>query len=605
MKVTLYEALGISPTASQEEVRTALRALVRQYYVSTRQEQVEIEEALRFINHASHVLNDPVRRAQYDQEIATGIHINDNAARRDYVATMSALGVGRTVSRVMQHSKSLVAETDLTQLTPPVLTASTSSAISMSGTTGTAGEPLRSLPQEPQYFGLAASFAGMSTNLSGQLIFGVFLIPLLLVFLWVVTPAAGVVYQARLLLVWTTVFLLVAAGVYALVHLLAPKRKPVPVPASALSPALAQVTILKWRREKTVFLGTNEPLEDQTWLFRLRMAELERAKNHRTSAARPWLRLWARLVDYGLWGMILAAALRGMLALGWIEPGSVAILAHPLLAPTLITATWIPVEAALQVYLHTTPGKWLFAIYLQYGVSNVYASDDTRTRWRTCGRRALEVWLKGIALGLPVVSLAAMSLAKETLLKKHETSWDATEDCLVTTGEIGSVNAITGTLALMAFVWVYGNAWAEPLRSTTNQIDAVAARGGQWLDSAHHVLSNLGKRIDRDEVVLVAQETDTGPSPLDVKRKRWTEMSREADRLLGTGQNRDAVRLCSKWSSEDYNNARSWRCLGLAHEALGEHREAVDALQRSAKLDPKDQAVQDALVRSFRAQYKR
>ena len=139
--------------------------------------------------------------------------------------------------------------------------------------------------------------------------------------------------------------------------------------------------------------------------------------------------------------MTLGALLRGLIAMGWLEPGVVAILAHPLLAPTLITASWVPVETALHVYTHTTPGKWLFAIYLQYGVSNVYASDDLRTRWRTCGKRAFVVWARGLAFGLPFISLAAMSLAKEALVKKHETSWDASEDCLVTNGAIGSVNA--------------------------------------------------------------------------------------------------------------------------------------------------------------------
>src|SRR5438552_7964007 len=181
MKVTLYEALGISPTASQEEVRAALRSLVRQYYVSTRQEQVEIEEALRFINHASHVLNDPVRRAQYDQEIATGIHISDGAARRDYVATMTALGVGRTITRLTQHTESAMdgGDEEVTQLTVPELTSNA----------------VKSLPQEPEHFGLAASFATMGSSISGQIIFAVFLIPALLVLLWIVTPSGGLVYQ--------------------------------------------------------------------------------------------------------------------------------------------------------------------------------------------------------------------------------------------------------------------------------------------------------------------------------------------------------------------------------------------------------------------------
>ena len=81
MKATLYEALGIPPTASDEEVRAALRRLIRKYYAKTRDGQGNVEEALRFINHASRILSDPDRRARYDHELARlGRH--DRAADR-------------------------------------------------------------------------------------------------------------------------------------------------------------------------------------------------------------------------------------------------------------------------------------------------------------------------------------------------------------------------------------------------------------------------------------------------------------------------------------------------------------------------------------------
>ena len=59
MKATLYEALGIPQAASDEEVRAALRRLIRKYYAKTRDGQGNVEEALRFINHASRILSDP------------------------------------------------------------------------------------------------------------------------------------------------------------------------------------------------------------------------------------------------------------------------------------------------------------------------------------------------------------------------------------------------------------------------------------------------------------------------------------------------------------------------------------------------------------------
>src|SRR6188508_1709689 len=70
MKATLYDALGISPTSSDEEVRAALRGLIRKYYAKTRDGQGNVEEALRFINHASRILSDTERRSRYDNELA-------------------------------------------------------------------------------------------------------------------------------------------------------------------------------------------------------------------------------------------------------------------------------------------------------------------------------------------------------------------------------------------------------------------------------------------------------------------------------------------------------------------------------------------------------
>src|SRR5512139_2186548 len=70
MPATLYEALGIPQSASDDDVRGALRRQIRKYYAKTRDGHGNVEEALRFINHASRILTDPERRATYDQDLA-------------------------------------------------------------------------------------------------------------------------------------------------------------------------------------------------------------------------------------------------------------------------------------------------------------------------------------------------------------------------------------------------------------------------------------------------------------------------------------------------------------------------------------------------------
>src|ERR1700675_3882756 len=98
MKASLYEALGIPPTASEEEVRTALRRLIRKYYAKTRDGQGNVEEALRFINHASRILSDPDHRHHYDKELAVTTEATTEQRIAHFVSNVAGT-VGETATR--------------------------------------------------------------------------------------------------------------------------------------------------------------------------------------------------------------------------------------------------------------------------------------------------------------------------------------------------------------------------------------------------------------------------------------------------------------------------------------------------------------------------
>src|SRR5947208_5670470 len=95
MKATLYEALGIPQAASDEEVRAALRRLIRKYYTKTRDGQGNLEEALRFINHASRILSDPQHRARYDQELSVTADGTTEQRIAQFVTNMAAEHAGQ------------------------------------------------------------------------------------------------------------------------------------------------------------------------------------------------------------------------------------------------------------------------------------------------------------------------------------------------------------------------------------------------------------------------------------------------------------------------------------------------------------------------------
>src|SRR6266446_2860134 len=435
MKATLYEALAIPQGATDEEVRAALRRLIRKYYAKTRDGQGNVEEALRFINHASRILSDRGHRLHYDKELSVTTEANTEQRIAHFVSNVAATLGGSATGD------------DVIVLDEKALTL-----------------PSNSPEKHPHHPGLTERVASIGRSTLGQLALCVFFGAFIAAAIVFVTPTDAVLV-AKQVLVWLTLSLLALALVYGVVHGLAWIRQRRISPEPALVPQ-TDLAILNWRREKSVFLGTDAPQEDASWIFQLRMAELERAKAGRTSEPRPWNRLAARLFDYAIWGLMLALLLSELHGAGLIGDQAAFWVGHPLVAPMLITATWVPVEALLIAALQQTPGKWLFGVYLQFSISDAYARRDVRAQLQRALRRAFRVWWEGIACGFPLAAPILIAVAYETVAQNGETDWDFTEDCLVTHSPPGVLNTVTGVVGLAAMLWLYGVAWHEPMTAS-------------------------------------------------------------------------------------------------------------------------------------------
>ncbi len=62
-----YQILGVSKTASSEEIKKAYRKLARKYHPDLNQGDKQAEQRFKEINEAQEVLSDPEKRAKYDQ----------------------------------------------------------------------------------------------------------------------------------------------------------------------------------------------------------------------------------------------------------------------------------------------------------------------------------------------------------------------------------------------------------------------------------------------------------------------------------------------------------------------------------------------------------
>lgn len=602
MRATLYEALGIPQFASDEEVRASLRGQIRKYYAKTRDGQGNVEEALRFINHASRILSNPEQRAAYDRELA--LSDGSTEQRIEHVAT-NAIGEAGAES---------------TDIDPPTPIVEMDELLESGLDANDPIEPARPL----QHAGLTegvASFGRSAVVAMGVCLIFVGFIAAAILF---VTPDDAVPV-AKQVLVWLTVLLLALTVVYGVVHGLAwvQRRR------GQLPPMLApqsELAILNWRREKSVFLGADLPQEDASWIFQLRMAELERAKAGRTSEPRPWNRLFARMFDYAIWGLVLALLMSEIRALGIVPEDVIYWLSHPLVASVAITATWVPVEALLIASLQTTPGKWLFGCYLQFSISDAYARRDPRATLMRALRRGFRVWWQGMGGGFPLLAPIMVAVSYERLVQRQETDWDSAQDCLVTHGPSGVLNTITGVCGLGAMLWLYGVAWHQPMADSiawiersvsqtlpappSTLLDDSIAGGGRVISSlrsgmaAGRIGTWSGNPLERPASSEVSNAKTSGPidAALDnqfgQRRARVTMLKAEGPRMLRAGNWRRAADLCGEWSDLDRASADAWRCYGQALQAQGFHQKAIAAFQKAKQYDPFDRSIDVAIDRS-------
>ncbi len=593
MRASLYEALGIAPTASDEEVRAALRRLIRKYYAKTRDGQGNVEEALRFINHASRILSDPERRSRYNGELAYSdgkgepriAHVARNAIAAAGEQTDVAAPAGESAIARTAHSAEVDAAIVLRNVHHPGLT-----------------EPV-------------ASF-GRPTIVTVALcaLFGAFIAAAI-----VLVMPVDTVRVAKQVLVWLTLMLLTLTVVYGVVHSFAWSRR-----RGSASPAQGLVlqtdlAILNWRREKSVYLGTNQPQEDASWIFQLRMAELERAKTGRTSEPRPWNRLGARMFDYAIWGIVLALLLSELRAVGIVPDTVGAWLGHPFVAPVLITGTWIVVETLLMASLGTTPGKWLFGCYLQFSISDAYAKREMRSQLLRSFKRAFRVWWEGMACGFPLLAPVLIAVAYERIVQNQETDWDFAQDCLATYAPPGTLNTVTGVCGLAAMLWLYGVAWHRPLADTLASVGNAVVKSLPPMQSL--MPSELLQRLagargsgagQPGGGAPAAPGTAGGASPSDPidadvatlfadRRAKVATLKAEGPRMLAAGNYRRAAELCGAWADLELANADAWRCLGQAQQAQGNHKEAVNALRKAKQFDPNDRTLDAAIERNQQA----
>lgn len=167
---------------------------------------------------------------------------------------------------------------------------------------------------------------------------------------------------------------------------------------------------------------------------------------HQDRQVHPWARFWARNVD-----LLLFYALAVYTVPGWIEWSQTSA---RLLVSILTPLAWTLPEALFLSSIRMTPGKWALGL-------RVETARGERLTFGAAWKRALQVWLRGLGAGIPIVSLFTMGRAYAVLNREGRSRWDAEEATRVRARSwhpalragavVGSLAAVTLLFVLVTF----------------------------------------------------------------------------------------------------------------------------------------------------------
>lgn len=149
---------------------------------------------------------------------------------------------------------------------------------------------------------------------------------------------------------------------------------------------------------------------------------------------RPWVRYWARSMDVGLFAILF-----GFVS-GFLYPITIKI--PDIIINVIIFFVWLFVETVLLCACGTTLGKWLLGI-------NIKNSAGKKLSFTDALKRSFSVWLKGLGMSLPFISIFTLISSYRQLINEKITEWDKKGGIIVSHRRI-SITKIT--LAILLYV---------------------------------------------------------------------------------------------------------------------------------------------------------
>lgn len=154
---------------------------------------------------------------------------------------------------------------------------------------------------------------------------------------------------------------------------------------------------------------------------------------------RPWVRYWAKQLDFSLAGI----------PLGGLAAFLVSVL--PAFSGIVFVIIILPICAIVEALLLSTwgytPGKWLLKVKVRTEAGN-------RLTFLEALKRSFSVIYHGMGLGIPIISMITSFKSFERLIDNGFTKWDEAGSFTVTHDRIGIVRIICFIAAFATLVYV-------------------------------------------------------------------------------------------------------------------------------------------------------
>ena len=153
---------------------------------------------------------------------------------------------------------------------------------------------------------------------------------------------------------------------------------------------------------------------------------------------RPWIRFWARMIDYSLFFLLI-----GFLV-GYFRFHLAAI--QPFFG-MVVLFLWIFVESCFLSIWGKTPGKWILR-------TSVRTSEHQKLSYSDALNRSFSVWWLGLGAGIPIVFIITMIVAAVKLSNTGATSWDRRSEYRIFHGKVGIVRTLIVILYFLCYFWL-------------------------------------------------------------------------------------------------------------------------------------------------------